>query len=330
MRKSLMLVAALVVCVSLFGACGGDGDNASTGTSVAGSANDGEGRKLRIDFAMIGSTGDSFWNVVRNGAEQAGKDLGVEVTYHSTDKIDFVDQARLIRASIARKPDALVVTDHEPKVLNPAIKQAVKAGIPVIITNAGQKEVRTVGALTYVGQDEYQVGFLAGERLKQAGLKSLFCINQAVGAVNLDQRCDGLRKGFGGPVKVLAVDDADRTASRNRIQASLRSADVDGMLALGQTSAEPALQALQASGDAQKVKLATIDLSPTILNALKEGRMLFASDQQQYLQGYLPVQALALYLRYGLRPQGDVSTGPSYVTQETAQQVIDLTKKGIR
>lgn len=279
---------------------------------------------------MIGSTGDSFWNVVRNGAVQAGKDLGVEVTYHSTDKIDFVDQARLIRGALARKPDALVVTDHEPKVLNPAIEQAVKAGIPVIITNAGRDEARKVGAMAYVGQDEFQVGQLAGERLKEAGLKSLFCINQSVGAVNLDQRCDGLRKGFGGPVKVLGVDDADRTASRNRIQAALRSANVDGMLALGQTSAEPALQALQEAGKAQQVKLATIDLSPTILTALKDGKMLFASDQQQYLQGYLPVQTLALYLRYGLRPQGDVSTGPSYVTQQTAQQVIDLTKKGIR
>lgn len=329
MRKSLVVIAALLACAGLFAACGGDSDNGSSSSNAGPSAQP-SARKLHIEFAMIGSTGDSFWNVVRNGAVQAGKDLGVEVTYHSTDKIDFVDQARLIRGALARKPDALVVTDHEPKVLNPAIEQAVKAGIPVIITNAGRDEARKVGAMAYVGQDEFQVGQLAGERLKEAGLKSLFCINQSVGAVNLDQRCDGLRKGFGGPVKVLGVDDADRTASRNRIQAALRSANVDGMLALGQTSAEPALQALQEAGKAQQVKLATIDLSPTILTALKDGKMLFASDQQQYLQGYLPVQTLALYLRYGLRPQGDVSTGPSYVTQQTAQQVIDLTKKGIR
>jgi simple sugar transport system substrate-binding protein len=330
MRKSLTVIAAVAACAALVTACGGDDGGGSTGASNGGSGAGEGARKLRIEFAMIGSTGDSFWNVVRNGGVQAGKDLGVDVTYHSTDKIDFVDQARLIRASIARKPDGLVVTDHEPKVLNAAIKDAVKAGIPVIITNAGRGEVRTVGALTYVGQDEFQVGVLAGERLKQVGLKSLFCVNQSVGAVNLDQRCDGLRKGFGGPVKVLGVDDADRTASRNRIQAALRTGDVDGMLALGQTSAEPALQALDQSGKSQQVKLATIDLSTTILGALKEGKLLFASDQQQYLQGYLPVQTLALYLRYGLRPQGDVSTGPSYVTPATAQQVLDLTKKGIR
>ncbi|HEX7299587.1 MAG TPA: sugar ABC transporter substrate-binding protein [Solirubrobacteraceae bacterium] len=329
MRRSLLVIAAVAACVSLLAACGGDGAG-SGGSSTGGPGAKTGARKLRIEFAMIGSTGDSFWNVVRNGGVQAGKDLGVDVTYHSTDKIDFVDQARLIRASIARKPDGLIVTDHEPKVLDGAIQEAVKAGIPVIITNAGHDEVAKTGALTYVGQDEYQVGVLAGERLKQAGLKSLFCINQSVGAVNLDQRCSGLRKGFGGPVKVLGVDDADRTASRNRIKAALRSGGVDGMLALGQTSAEPALQALDESGKAQSVKLATIDLSPTILTALKERKLLFASDQQQYLQGYLPVQTLVLYLRYGLRPQGDVSTGPSYVTPDTAQQVIDLTKRGIR
>jgi simple sugar transport system substrate-binding protein len=58
--------------------------------------------------------------------------------------------------------------------------------------------------------------------------------------------------------------------------------------------------------------------------------MLFAIDQQQYLQGYLPIAFLSLYKKYGLMPAGTVMTGPGFVTQENAAQVIELSQKGIR
>ena len=111
----------------------------------------------------------------------------------------------------------------------------------------------------------------------------------------------------------------------------LQRGSVDGLLALAAaTVAEPALDAVDESGKAEEVKVATIDLSPGVLQAVSDGKLLFASDQQQYLAGYLPVVLLTLYHEYGIRPPAFVPTGPSYVTGENAAQVIELSKRGIR
>jgi simple sugar transport system substrate-binding protein len=124
----------------------------------------------------------------------------------------------------------------------------------------------------------------------------------------------------------------DFTAARDAISGFLqKNPDIDAVLALGPTGAEPALQALEQVGKLGKVKFATFDLSPAVLQAIDKKQMDFAIDQQQYLQGYLPVVFLANYAKYGLMPANDaVLTGPGFVTSETAKQVIDLTKKGIR
>ena len=158
------------------------------------------------------------------------------------------------------------------------------------------------------------------------------CLNPAVGTPNLDARCNGLKKVLGEDnVEVVAIDQTDRTSAKNRVKAILQRGEVDGLLALAaSTVAEPALAAVEEAGKGDSVKLATIDLSPGVLRAVRDGKLLFASDQQQFLAGYLPVVLLSLYKQYGIRPPAFVPTGPSYVTDENAAQVIELSKKGIR
>jgi len=129
----------------------------------------------------------------------------------------------------------------------------------------------------------------------------------------------------------VAIDQTDRTAAKNRIKAVLQRGAVNGLLALAAaTVAEPALQAVEESGKEGDVTVATIDLSPGVLEAVRDGKLLFASDQQQFLAGYLPVVLLALQHQYGLRPPSFVPTGPSYVTKENAAEVIELSKRGLR
>ena len=106
--------------------------------------------------------------------------------------------------------------------------------------------------------------------------------------------------------------------------------DINGVLTLGPSAAEPTMAALEEAEMLDKVKFGTFDLSPGVLQAIDEGKMLFAIDQQQFLQGYLPIQLLRLHKLYGLMPAGTVMTGPGFVTQENAAQVIDLAAKGIR
>jgi simple sugar transport system substrate-binding protein len=316
---TLALVAALT-----FTACGDSDDGPPTSDSSL--------KGIHIEFAFAGVPGDPYYTVIKNGASQAEKDLGVSVDYKETAQYDFQEQVRLIKAAIARKPDGLVVSEESPEVLDGPVKDAVDAGIPVIIAAAGEDSVEKTGALGFVGQNEFEVGFKAGEQLEQAGVTRVACLNPAVGTPNLDARCNGLKKVLGdGNVDVIAIDQTDRTSAKNRVKAILQRGEVDGLLALAaSTVAEPALAAVEEAGKSDSVTLATIDLSPGVLRAVRDGKLLFASDQQQFLAGYLPVVMLTLYKQYGIRPPAFVPTGPSYVTEENAAQVIDLSKKGIR
>ena len=318
---SLALVAAFTAV-----ACGDDEENGN------GNASSTSRKDIHIEFAFAGVPGDPYYTVIKNGAAQAEKDLGVDVEYKETSQYDFQEQVRLIKAAIARKPDGLVVSEESPEVLDGPVKDAVDAGIPVIIAAAGEDSVTKTGALGFVGQNEFEVGFKAGEQLKAAGVERVACLNPAVGTPNLDARCAGLEKALGGgSVDVVAIDQTDRTSAKNRVKAVLQRGDVDGLLALAAaTVAEPALAAVKEAGKAGKVTVATIDLSPGVLQAVADGDLLFASDQQQFLAGYLPVVLLALQNEYGLRPPVFVPTGPSYVTKENATEVIELSKRGIR
>jgi simple sugar transport system substrate-binding protein len=324
MRPLLLLTCLLAVMAAV--GCGGDDDD----NGAAKSARRGD---IHIEFAMVGIPGDPFYNVIKNGARQAKKDLGVDVSYKETSQYDFQEQKRLIEAAIARKPDGLVVSDESPDVLDPVIADAVDAGIPVVIANAlGPHTMDQTGALGFVGQDEFEVGQLAGERMKAAGVHTAYCVNPAVGSVPLDLRCRGLAEALGeGNTKVLATTVDDRTASKNRMKAALQRQAMDGMLVTAATvNGAQALQAVEETGTADKVKLASLDLTPDVLQAVKDGKIMFTSDQQQYLQGYLPVEILALYAEYGLRPQPLTKTGPAYITPDNAEHAIELSRRGIR
>ena len=159
------------------------------------------------------------------------------------------------------------------------------------------------------------------------GVKKIACLNQEVGNTALDERAKGLAEGFGGKVDVVAVPQ-DFTECRNAVSGYLqKNPDVDALMALGPVAAEPALQALQDGGKIGKVKLATFDLTPTVLQAIDKKEIEFAVDQQEYL----PVVVLANYSRYGLMPANDViRTGETFITSQDAKRVIELSKKGIR
>ena len=287
-------------------------------------------KELRFVVVSHGQAHDPFWSVVKNGVDAAAKDMGVKVEYRAPDTFDMVAMGQLIDAAVASKPDGLVVSIPDADALGDSIKAAVAAGIPVISMNSGSDVRKKLGAVLHVGQTEFEAGLGGGEKMKAAGVTKALCINQEVGNVALDLRCEGFAKGLGGNVEVLAVT-MDPTEVRNQVIAKLtKSKDITGILTLGPTGAEPVLAALERVGLIGKIKFGTFDLSPNVLKAISDGKMMFAIDQQQYLQGYLPVVILALHAKYGLMPGADVLTGPGFVTPETAAQVIDLSAKGIR
>ncbi len=304
---------------------------AAVGTAAA----QGEPRPYRIVVVTHGQAADPFWSVVKNGVDQAAVDLRVTVEYQAPSTFDMVAMAQLIDAVVATDPDGLVVSIPDYDALGPSIRAAIEAGIPVISINSGSDVAEELGVLAHIGQTEYEAGYGGGQRLAAAGATKAYCVNHEVGNVGLDLRCQGFADAMaeaGGTVDVLAVDLADPTGSANRISAALTADETyDALLTLGPGSALPALQALESEGLLGEVLLATFDLSPEVLEAIRDGNMLFAIDQQQYLQGYLPIVYLTLYLE-NLNTPGSilVPTGPGFVTQETAAQVIEFAARGTR
>lgn len=286
---------------------------------------------VKIIVVSHGQANDAFWSVVKNGVTKAAEDLGVDVDYRAPETFDMVAMSQLIDAATNQEPDGLVVSIPDGDALGPAIKRAVAAGIPVVSMNSGSDVSKSLGAVLHVGQEEYYAGQVAGEALRTMGGKKGICVNHEVGNVSLDQRCAGFAEGFGGNVKVLPTTN-DPSDVKAKVKAALQSdSSIDTVLGLGATtSGEPSVAAAEELGKGGSVMVSTFDLSAEFLQAVADGKATFLVDQQQYLQGYLPVAFLAMNARFGLIPGGNVPSGPNLITQEKAAQVVELAAKGIR
>ncbi|MXN64198.1 substrate-binding domain-containing protein [Stappia sp. GBMRC 2046] len=278
-----------------------------------------------------GQANDPFWSVVKNGVDAAAKDTGANVEFRSPETFDMVQMSQMIDAAVNQEPDGLVVSIPDADALGPSIERAVAAGIPVISMNSGSDVSKKLGALLHVGQDEFTAGKAAGAKLAEMGGSNAICVNQEVGNVALDLRCEGFAAGFGGTVEVLPTSN-DPAEVEAKIRAALDSnPDIDTVMGLGaSTVGEPAVAAVEAVGRAGDVNVATFDMSASFLQSVVDGKAAFAIDQQQFLQGYLPVVFLALNAKYGLIPGGDVPSGPNLITADKAGQVIELSAQGIR
>jgi simple sugar transport system substrate-binding protein len=325
-RRLWVLAVGLAVALMAAVSCGGQDESGGSGAQGNVARKD-----IRIAVVTHGQASDPFWSVVKNGVDQAATDMGVEVDYSAPETFDMVKMSQLIDAAVASEPDGLAVSVPDADALQESIQQANEAGIPMVTLNSGVDDYEQLGALTHVGQTEFIAGEGAGERLANEGVDNALCINQEVGNVALDDRCAGFEEGLGGQVEVVAVSLTNPTEAQAKIETAVKqNPDINGMLALGPTGAEPALKALRETGKLQDITLATFDLAPSVLQAIDQGDMVFAIDQQQYLQGYLPVVYLTNYIQYGVVPAEEVLTGPAFVTEDNAEQVIDLSKKGIR
>jgi simple sugar transport system substrate-binding protein len=329
-------IVALASAAIFVGACT---SGTPTGSGAAGGGLDGALVKradIKIEYVTHGQAQDGFWGVVRNGVKAGAADMGVTATYNAPSaESDMPGMVSLIDAAIAKKPTGLVVSIPNPDALGPAIKKAVDAGIPVVSMNSGSDAFRELGVLAHVGQTEYAAGLGAGERFKEAGVTNAVCFNQEVGNQALTLRCNGFFMGLTGSEtgEVLTGNISDPAGMQAAIEAALQAdATIDGILTLGPSVAKPALDAVAASG--KTIHLATFDLSADVLTAIKDGKMDFAIDQQQFLQGYLPIVILTNYAETKNLPTGDgtglIMTGPGFVTQADAEAVIGLAAKGLR
>ena len=317
--KLTKALAGLAVAGLVVTAC-----SSSTSTPAPSGASGTDRSGILIEVVTHGQASDPFWSIFKNGVDQGGKDMGVKVEYSAPDRFDMVKMASLIDAAVAKQPAGLVVSIPDASALGPSIKKAVAAGIPVISANSGSDVYKSLGVLTHVGQDETIAGQKAGELMKAAGVTNALCVNQEVGNAGLDARCNGFATGLEGKSTVLQVNLTDPTGAQQAIAAAITAdSSINGILALGPTGSAPTLAALKQLGNTS-IKLATFDLSTDVLNAIKAGEMMFAIDQQQFLQGYLPIVFLTYDKLYGLVPGGGqpIYTGPGIVDKTNVDTVI--------
>lgn len=269
---------------------------------------------------------DSWWNTIKNAIREAGEHVGAKVVYRNPPSGDLADMARIIEQVTASKPDGIITTIADYDVLRGPITKAIKKGIPVVTINSGTHEQsRKLGALMHVGQPEYDAGFGAGRKAKDAGVTKFLCVNHFFTNPVSVERCQGFADALGVKLRGQMIDSGqDPAGVQSKVEAYLRrNPKTDGVLALGPTSAHPTLRALKKLNKSGKIYFATFDLSEEIAQGIEDGVIAFGIDQQPYLQGYIPVTVLALYSRYGVLPGNNINSGPGFVTKEN----VDLVKK---
>jgi simple sugar transport system substrate-binding protein len=290
-------------------------------------------------FVIGGKADDPFWSIVKRGAEDAGKVVeaqGGSVTWLGPQNYDNLgaDAADLIRNAISQKASAIVGPDWVPEAMDEAFKEVVKAGIPLIIYNAGGLEAADrLGALNYVGSDDYLAGVAAGEYFGKKDLKKLVCVNTLPGAANLQAQCKGLTDGIvkaGGSAETLPLPMStfgNPTAVAEALKAYLlQHADVVGVYTIGNVDANSASIAITQAGADDRVKLGGVNMDQTILDNIKAGKQMFAIDQQGYWQGYLAVSMLNGYVNAGLQVASrPILTGPGIVDAS----IVDATMAGV-
>jgi simple sugar transport system substrate-binding protein len=324
-------VLAAVLGASLVGCSSTGGKRAEERAARAAA----EGRAAvdtpRWTFALVthSGDGDTFWDIVQRGAEQAAVKDNIKFLYSHNDEAQ--QQAQLVQAAIDQKVDGLIVTLAKPDAMKDVVTKATRAGIPVITVNSGSAESKRFGALTHIGQDESIAGEAVGDELNARGRKKALCILHEQGNVGHEQRCAGAKKTFDGQLQNLYVEGTNMPDVQASIEAKLQAdKNIDAVVTLGAPFADAAVKAKKTAGS--KAEIDTFDLNAKVATALTAKTLGFAVDQQPYLQGYEAVDLLWLY-RYngnvlgGGRP---VLTGPQIITSKDAAELAQYTKRGTR
>ena len=285
----------------------------------------------QITVAMIthAQPGDTFWDIIRKGAEAAAKKDNVKLIYLSSP--DAAKEAQLIQNVTQQHVDGIALTLAFPDAEAGNVKAALAAGIPVVGFNAGVDQWKAQGLLGYAGQDETVAGKAVGEKLNTEGATNVVCLDQQQGAVQLEARCDGIKSTFKGKMEVLYVTGYDMPTVKARMQAKLQQdPSIDYVVTLGAPFAPVVLDAINASNS--KAKVGTFDMSPVAIDLIAQGKIQWAVDQQPYVEGYEAVDMIWLYLTNGntVGGGGPVLTGPFFVTKDNAAVVAKFAKAGTR
>ncbi len=324
-------VLAAVLGASLAGCSSTGGKRAEEARAAKAAGGKAAVNTPRWTFAMVthSGDGDTFWDIVQNGAQQAALKDNIKFVYGHDEEAQR--QSQLVQSYIDQKVDGLIVSLAKPNAMKDVVEKAEKAGIPVITVNSGAEESKAFGALTHIGQDETVAGEAVGDELNRRGRKKALCVLHEQGNVGHEQRCEGAAKTFKGKLEKLYVEGTNMPDVQSSIESKLQAdPSIDAVVTLGAPFAPTAVKAREQAGS--KAEIDTFDLNAQVAAGLKDNTLGFAVDQQPYLQGYEAVDLLWLY-KYNSDTLGGgkpVLTGPQVITKKDAGALQEYTKRGTR
>ena len=324
--RKAALVAAVAPMMALSACSSTGGRTEQAGTTGGGQVATTE--RMKIALITHAAPGDTFWDIVRKGAEEASAKDNVELLY--TSDPEGGRQAQLIQQAIDQKVDGIAVTLAKPDALKDALQKATDAGIPVVSLNAGESVSAQLGAFTHFGSNEKLAGAAVGSKLSELGLDHPICVIQEQGHVGLEARCAGVKEKVAG-TEILYVPGTDMAQVSSTVTAKLQAtADADAIIGLGAPYTLTILKAVTSAGS--KAKVASFDMNSELAQKIVDGEIAFTVDQQPWLQGYGAIDALWQEKRGGIHVGGGlpVLTGPSIIDQAAAPDVLKFAKEGIR
>lgn len=325
------VAAAAAVVLTGCSSTGGAQTESTTATAGSGAAGGGavaDTPRLTIAMVTHETPGDTFWDKIRSGAQAAAAKDNVDLKYSNDPQA--AGQSTLIQNAVDSKVDGIASTLVTPDALAGAVKSATDANIPVVGFNSGIDAWKDMGALMYFGSDEDLAGQTVGEKITADGAKKPLCVIQAEGSVALEARCAGVKK-TAPATENIQVNGADIASVQSTIQAKLQQdPSIDSVVTLGAPIALAAIASAKDAGSSAKV--VTFDLNADVAKAIKDGTISFSVDQQPYLQGYLAVDSLWLYLTNRNVIGGGLPTltGPSIVDSSNIDAILTYAENGTR
>lgn len=320
--------AALLAAALLMTSCSATGGAPRTSDQTSGGGTV-DTPRLVVSMISHGAPGDTFWDLVRTGAEDAARKSNIELRYSSDPEVP--NQSTLIQSAIDSNVDGIAVTLPNADALGPTAQKAVDAGIPVVGLNAGMDSYQQYGLSGFFGQEERVAGSKAGEKLASDGAQHVLCVIHEQGNSSQESRCAGVAEGAGVAVETIYVNGRDLTSVQSTLQAKLsQDHSIDWIMGLVAPVALAAVNSVHDSGS--EAKISTFDTNSALVTAIRNGDIEWAIDQQPYLQGYMAVDALWLAHRNGTTVGGGrpVYTGPSFVDSSNVDIIADAATAGLR
>ncbi len=275
-------------------------------------------------------TTNAFFVPCQYGIHDACALLGCDYQWTGSETSDVAQMVNAMNTAIAGKADAIAVAIVDPKGFDRPIDRALDAGIPVFSYNADAPHGSGNRRLAYIGQDLFLSGQLMGERIvKLVGSGEVAIFIATPGQLNLQPRVDGamdaIKKSGAKIEATMIATDPTANAALSKIRAYyLGNQNVKGMFGTGGgDTMNTGLIMRQYDLPKKGVHAGGYDLLPRSLEAVHDGFLDFAIDQQPYLQGFYTVMEMFTYKASGgLVGPADIDTGLKFVTKDSVEPYL--------